>query len=287
MARNSDGIFSEVFATDGDKVTPPFSIDDGFTSEYSVPVRSGGKAPERTSFNFLLNQLYALGVDINTYGGALPWDASITYLLGAVVTATDGFPYLSLITNNVGNNPINDTTNWVKIPTYNDLSATTGAALIGTTSGETVQAALNAAVIASDLADNTSAASAGAAKVGLYLANVGGNTGWAQSSNVEDFLNGGLFKAFASISEASGVYSLDTTAPWLNLPTITKDSTGKVNLTFAQAKDFSFLSFAISASGSGSAYIVEITGADLASISIGINDSDGSPVDGPFNYFCL
>ena len=122
MARNSDGIFETVFASAGDKASPPFPFEEGYTPEYQIPISAGGSAPERTTENFLYNQLYALGVDVNTMGGALMWDATIQYQLSAYVTGSDGQQYIAL-TSNINIDPTTDGgSNWLRRPTLQDLT---------------------------------------------------------------------------------------------------------------------------------------------------------------------
>ena len=144
MARNSEGVFTEVFAENGDKAAPPFAIDDGFTPNYSQPITSGGAAPERTTINYLYNQLYAQGVDVNIYGGALPWDNVIQFEIGAVVSGSDGQVYQAL-TQNTGNDPVSDGgVNWILLPSLDHLALTTGASEIGSSTGDTVEQRLQA-----------------------------------------------------------------------------------------------------------------------------------------------
>jgi hypothetical protein len=146
-ARNPEGIFSEVFAENGDKAAPPFAIDEGFTPNYEVPVSAGGSAPERTSFNFFFNQLYALGVDVNQMGAALAWNATITYDIGALVTGTNNKLY-NAIASSTGVDPVTDGgANWALKPDYADLgnqtAGTEGSRRIGWTN-TTVYNALTA-----------------------------------------------------------------------------------------------------------------------------------------------
>ena len=141
MARNSSGIFNEVFAEIGDKAPPPFSIQDGYTANYSIPVTSGGAAPKRTTENYLLNQLYALGVDVNKMGGALQWTNLIQYDQYAYVVGSNGRLY-SAVVSNIGIDPVTDGgTNWLPIPNSQELAnqvdPNEGTRLIGHT-GETL-----------------------------------------------------------------------------------------------------------------------------------------------------
>ena len=141
MARNTSGIFNEVFAEVGDKAPPDFPITSGYTPPYSIPVELGGEAIPRTTENFLMNQLYALGVDVNKMGGALQWDSSIQYDQYAYVVGSNGRLYSAVISN-IGVDPVTDGgTNWVPLPTLPELANQTspneGTRLIGHT-GETL-----------------------------------------------------------------------------------------------------------------------------------------------------
>jgi len=120
MARNADGIFEEVFASTGDKAVPPFTIPEGFTSLYSVPVSAGGSAPKRLSFNYVFNQLYALGVDVNKFGGALPWAATINYEIGAMVVASDNNLYKANAAN-INVDPVTALTEWSDFITRSEI----------------------------------------------------------------------------------------------------------------------------------------------------------------------
>ena len=149
-ARTPEGIITEVFGENGDKAAPPFTFTDGFTPPYST---AGPPYPERTSFNFLYNALYALAFDTNRMGGALQWDTAITYEQYAVVVGTDGNLYIAVISQ-AGNDPVGDTgTNWIMVPSRAEVTAlqdfdtllqsNSGAAQIGTASGSNVQQELD------------------------------------------------------------------------------------------------------------------------------------------------
>lgn len=152
--RNPDGLFTEVFGDIGDKAAPPFTFEEGFPQIYSDPPPAG-KGPERTAINYLYNQLYALGTDINKFGGALPWDTTLTYEEGAIVTyfvaGEQNYLYIAL-QQTQGDQPDLVGASWQKVPdepTINGyiqtLQSNAGAGIIGTTSGNTVQQELDSA----------------------------------------------------------------------------------------------------------------------------------------------
>ena len=127
MARNTDGIFDEVWADSGDTAEPSFDRDEGWPLEYS---QAGGSAPARTTFNLLFKELYALGVDVNKYGGALPWAATVSYDIDAIVVGSDNNIYRGVTSSNLNNDPTSDDgTNWAGItkpaPTRATLSSNT------------------------------------------------------------------------------------------------------------------------------------------------------------------
>ena len=80
--RDPNGVFSTPFADTGDKSAPPFSVTTGWPVSYEST-----SIPARETFNYLYNQLYALGVDINKMGAAMSWDIVITYVQFAVVVS--------------------------------------------------------------------------------------------------------------------------------------------------------------------------------------------------------
>jgi hypothetical protein len=170
MARNNDGIFDEVWADNGDKAQPIFPITTGWDSQYSTPISSGGLAPARTTFNYTLNQLYALGVDVNRMGGALVWNSLITYQRGAtVIGGSDGLLYTSRVNGNINFDPNNNSspTQWTKVARYLELEDQTagleGSKLIGHTSKD-VFTAINDRPTSTTLATN-----GGAALIGTTL----------------------------------------------------------------------------------------------------------------------
>jgi len=83
MVRNVLGEVTEIWAVSGDTVVPPVTFQNGWNIVYS---QSGGLKPERTSFNFLFRQLYAMGLDVSQFGGALPYSATIDFKVDAFVT---------------------------------------------------------------------------------------------------------------------------------------------------------------------------------------------------------
>lgn len=95
MARNTDGEVTEIWAETGDTAIPPVTFVEGWDTTYS---QTGGPKPERTSFNFLLKQLYSMGKDITDFGGGLPYSATIDFEVDAIVTSA-GKAYLSLQAN--------------------------------------------------------------------------------------------------------------------------------------------------------------------------------------------
>jgi len=64
-----------------------------------------GDFPRRTTFNFSLNQVYALSFDVNRFGANLCWDETVTYEIGAVVIADDENRYQAL-EQNTNINPV-------------------------------------------------------------------------------------------------------------------------------------------------------------------------------------
>ncbi|MEE9451364.1 MAG: hypothetical protein V3V61_01245, partial [Gammaproteobacteria bacterium] len=128
--RNPSGIFDEVFAEIGDKATPPFVFEVGFDLLYSTPVEAGGLAPERTTINFLYNQLFAIGVDSNRFGGGLAWDTSIIYEVGAIVSGIDPNAYVAKISN-TGVIPAQGSSEWTILRSGDALKDPNGANLIG------------------------------------------------------------------------------------------------------------------------------------------------------------
>jgi hypothetical protein len=150
--RNPDGIFNEVFGEIGDKAPPPFTFTEGYPDIYSEP-KPAGKGPERTGINYLYNQLYALGVDLNKFGSGMPWDATITYSAGSAVSyfvaGEQNYLYISL-QQTTGDQPDLSPASWDKVPDSTEiagyiaaLASNAGAGLVGTTSGNTVQQELD------------------------------------------------------------------------------------------------------------------------------------------------
>ena len=96
MARDADALKIEKWAAAGDVQDPEERGLDrsvGWPADYSQP---GGRQPSREVFNELLRELSALGVEVNVHGAFLEWDSSISYIHPAVVTGSDGNPYISL-----------------------------------------------------------------------------------------------------------------------------------------------------------------------------------------------
>lgn len=103
--RNTLGIFSSVFAEDGDRVEfGAFST--GWDADYSNP--TSAKRPERTAMNDLFAKLTALGVDVNQFGAALPWNTNVAFRQYAVCTGSNGTLYRSKVNDNQGNDPTTD-----------------------------------------------------------------------------------------------------------------------------------------------------------------------------------
>jgi len=95
MARNPLGIFKKIFAKNGDK-TEFYEFEEGWNPDYSDPTTD--KRPQRVVMNDLFAKLFALGVDVNSYGGGLPWNQNIEYKTDATVTE-NGMLYLALRDN--------------------------------------------------------------------------------------------------------------------------------------------------------------------------------------------
>ncbi len=114
MSRDEDALRITKWAATGDRTLPnAASIDraEGWDVTYS---QAGGPAPQRTIFNQLLSELGALGVEINTHGAALCWDATIEYIHPALVYGDDDLYYIS-VQNSTDEDPVTDTDNshWV------------------------------------------------------------------------------------------------------------------------------------------------------------------------------
>lgn len=103
--RNTIGIFTEVWASTGDRSVIA-DFEEGFGFEYQVDT-----APDRRNMNDVLAKATAVCVDINKYGGALPWNNTITYEAGAHVTASDNRLYRALL-QNLNKDPLTNPAEW-------------------------------------------------------------------------------------------------------------------------------------------------------------------------------
>lgn len=88
MSRHAIGMeVTEVFAENGarDEIDGVFT--DGFDANYATP--GSAKKPQREYFNDLFAKTTAVALDVNRYGGALPWDAGLAavYKKNAIVTS--------------------------------------------------------------------------------------------------------------------------------------------------------------------------------------------------------
>jgi len=117
MARNPDGIFTVPFAGTGDKAPPTFPITTGWPQAYESTA-----VPLRTTFNYAFNQTYSTCVDINEMGATLQWDATIPYVINAMVMGSNGIVYRALIAN-AGVDPITPApATWEAQPTATQVS---------------------------------------------------------------------------------------------------------------------------------------------------------------------
>jgi hypothetical protein len=147
--RNPLGLFSKIFAGSADPSEREEFVDfeAGWDSDYSTA--GSGKKPRRKIFNDLFAKLFALCVDINQYGGALPWDTNISYKQFAVTTGSDGELYRSKADDNSGNDPVlDDGTNW-------ELAAVTVSVLSEHTEDTDNPHAVTAAQVGLGFVDNT------------------------------------------------------------------------------------------------------------------------------------
>ena len=128
MARDADALKIQKWAATGDVQDPEdggLSRSVGWDATYS---QLGGNLPKREHVNEILQELTALGVELNTRG-LLEWDASISYKHPALVMASDGKPYISLA-DSTGVDPTTDTTEarwapfrFLDVRTYEVLAA--------------------------------------------------------------------------------------------------------------------------------------------------------------------
>lgn len=98
MARNANGEITDIWANAGDTAIPPVTFTEGWDITYS---QTGGPKPERTSLNFLLKQLYSMGLDISQFGGSLPYSQMIDFEVDAIVTEA-GSLFICLLANGPG-----------------------------------------------------------------------------------------------------------------------------------------------------------------------------------------
>lgn len=103
--RNTIGIFAEVWASSGDRSVIG-DFEEGFGFVYQVDT-----APDRRHMNDVLAKATAVCVDINKYGGSLPWSTSIVYEAGARVVGSDGKLYRATIQNSA-KDPVSNPTEW-------------------------------------------------------------------------------------------------------------------------------------------------------------------------------
>lgn len=72
-----------------------FSYNEGFPPITQVSVKAGGKAPQRTDFNGVLNEL-SQHIFFMQNGGRYAWQADLDYAAGAVVLGSNGVQYKAL-----------------------------------------------------------------------------------------------------------------------------------------------------------------------------------------------
>lgn len=256
MSRNSSGIFTSVFAENGDKSAPTFTFTDGWDSDYAP---GGGKYPEREVFNYLYNQLYALGVDVNENGAALPWDTTITYNQGAFVIGSDFNVYLGLTASNQGNDPTSTSGFWIRLP--NDA----------------------------DFSDNASASTAGATLVGIYVTDPGTNTNLTNNMTLQNFLNNGWLKAFGRVEDLGGGYEINTSYPYKNVASVSEDSTGEFTVTLTNTTAYNFLPLAVP-NFKNQTYIGTCQINTVTTTSFGVTTTRGDNSNNeswPFSFVCI
>ncbi len=72
-----------------------FSYNEGFPPITQVPVKAGGKAPQRTDFNGVLNEL-SQHIFFMQNGGRYAWQADLDYAAESVVLGSNGVQYRAL-----------------------------------------------------------------------------------------------------------------------------------------------------------------------------------------------
>lgn len=108
MPRNDIGLFNEVWAQNGD-TAPIADFEEGFGPEYQST-----ETPDRRNMNDVLAKTTAVCVDVNQYGGALPWNSTITYQPGAHIVGSNNILYQAN-TANLNKDPLSNPTEWSRV----------------------------------------------------------------------------------------------------------------------------------------------------------------------------
>ena len=121
MARDNDSILQTewgdsqqaLVGTADDDQVGTLQRRDGYPDSYR---QIGGDKPQLTQFNQILNELYAIGVEVNRRGAALEWSSDIQYTHPACVIGQNGIVYSS-VQDSENRNPVGDNaqTYWKKV----------------------------------------------------------------------------------------------------------------------------------------------------------------------------
>ena len=121
MARDNDSILQTkwgdsqqaLVGTADDDQVGTLQRRDGYPDSYR---QIGGDKPQLTQFNQILNELYAIAVEVNRRGAALEWSSDIQYTHPACVIGANGIVYSS-VQDSENRNPVGDNaqTYWKKV----------------------------------------------------------------------------------------------------------------------------------------------------------------------------
>lgn len=133
MTRKINGIVleSDVWADDGEKISPSFPAKNGWDIRYS---EAGGLPVERKLFNYNFNQVTSLCYDVNRFGSNLPYNELISYETNSLVIGSNGIRYISKVPC-LDQDPVLDTS-FLKWRNAETTTVGDGTNILTTTSGD-------------------------------------------------------------------------------------------------------------------------------------------------------
>lgn len=201
MASNPT-LITTPFAQNGDKTTPPntntpsdgkFSQSLGFPPITSLPLTSGGKAPDRLDFNGAFNMLSNIAFYAQK-GWQFQWDSTQAYFEGCVVRYSGNIYECISDVGTGGNAPSSDTTHWRKynITPGTEYAPINSPAFTGTPTAPTPSSGDNSTKIATT-AFVKSAISGGSSITDTYYNSSTGDwyrvyaDGWVEQGGIQEY----------------------------------------------------------------------------------------------------